>query len=1485
MRNLGVKNQQQIKRKRKAERRLRPTVLALEGRTLLSTFTVNSTADNGSTGTLRWAIGQANSDNQADTIVFSSLFNTPQTITLTGGPLALTDPATTTITGPAANLVTVSGNSASLVFDVEDGGSAALSGLTITGGNADYGGGVRNDGGALTVTDCAISGNTATLQGGGLATRFGGTTMLSGCSISGNSAADGGGVSNASASTLSLVNSTVSGNTASGKGGGLYNYATATLTDVTVSANSATTGGGLASSGSFAILTLTDTIVAGQKAGGDVAGALASVSAHNLVGDGSGMTGIENGSQGNQVGTAAAPIDPGLTPLGDYGGPTFTMALLAASPALGAGGTGAGVPTTDQRGFVRDGDIDIGAFQRPRGPLVVNTTADGIGSGPGLLSLRQAVNVANTVATADPITFSSLFDAPRTITLTGGVLVLADPATATITGPGADLLSISGNNTSGVFDIDADAAALSGLTITGGSVTSAPSSGGGLRNDGGKVSLSDCIITGNSAGNTSRAGGGLSNLNGGTMTLSDCAISHNFASSGGGGIYNGGMLSLSDCTISNNSTQIGLGGGMFNAPSSTVSLTSSTFSGNSANEGGGLVNEGTAALVNVTISGNSANDRGGGLFNSGAAALVNVTISGNSASAAGGGVYSGGPNGTLTLTNTIVAGQTGGGDIVGVAEPSSAHNLIGDGADLTGISNGSQGNQVGTDQAPIDPRLAPLGDYGGPTFTMALLAGSPAFGAGGSGAGVPTADQRGLARAGRVDVGAFQRSRGALVVNITAVGVGSGPGQLSLVQAVNLANSVATADPITFSSLFDTPQTITLTAGALVLADPATMTITGPGADLLTVSANKASRVFDIDGGSAALSGLTITDGNADSGGGLQNNGGTLTLSNCTVSGNAASKFGGGLYSDGSTVTLTNCTLNKNTASDCGAGLNFHGGTVKLTDCTISGNSVVLKSASTYRGGGVYMLGSTAALTGCTLSGNYAYSGGGLYNSDPSSGGKLTATGCTVSGNSANTGGGICNAGPMALTNCTISGNSATLHGGGLADFPATQMKSTETLTNCTVSANSAQAGGGLFLTGYATTLTNTIVSAQKAGLDVAGSFASVGVNDIGENFGILLAPLADYGGPTFTMALLPGSLPLGQGVTGPGIPTTDQRGQPRIGPIDQGAFQSQGFTLTPVNGSTPQSAVIGKTFANPLAVAVTANNPVEPVDGGVIFFYRPGSGASANLSSDSPVISTVQGVPQAFVNAAANSNPGNYSVTAAAASRNVGIGPDPAIFALTNPATLGLTQRPGPVRPGAPTTQSPSPTQGSNPSEVVVTDGAESLRAAIAYANSHHGPDTIILDPSGFHNKRRTITLIGGPLVLTDPATTTIIGPGTRRLTIRGGGKSRVFDIERGSLALSGIAITGGRAKRGGGIRNDAGTLSLTDVVIRNNSARRTGGGLFNSGTATLSDVVVQGNHARTGGNVANFGTLSLTDVTIPGKSVRVGSGIFSRRAPTLAR
>ena len=112
--------------------------------------------------------------------------------------------------------------------------------------------------------------------------------------------------------------------------------------------------------------------------------------------------------------------------------------------------------------------------------------------------------------------------------------------------------------------------------------------------------------------------------------------------------------------------------------------------------------------------------------------------------------------------------------------------------------------------------------------------------------------------------------------------------------------------------------------------------------------------------------------------------------------------------------------------------------------------------------------------------------------------------------------------------------------------------------------------------------------------------------------------------------------------------------------------------------------------------------------------------------------------------------------------------------------------------------------------------------------------------------------------MVLTDPATTTIIGPGARRLTLSGGGKSRVFEIEGGSLDLSGVTITGGKADRGGGVLNEGGRLALTDVVIQGNRARM-GGGLYNDGRTTLSRVLIEGNHATVGPEVFNTRAATL--------------------------
>ena len=115
---------------RKATRRRRPALEALEERRLLSTFSVTSVSDDGSAGTLRYEIGQANSNaGVADTINFDpTLFATPRTISVTSGELELTDAATTTISGPGAGLLSISGNNASRVFSINY-GSAGFPGL------------------------------------------------------------------------------------------------------------------------------------------------------------------------------------------------------------------------------------------------------------------------------------------------------------------------------------------------------------------------------------------------------------------------------------------------------------------------------------------------------------------------------------------------------------------------------------------------------------------------------------------------------------------------------------------------------------------------------------------------------------------------------------------------------------------------------------------------------------------------------------------------------------------------------------------------------------------------------------------------------------------------------------------------------------------------------------------------------------------------------------------------------------------------------------------------------------------------------------------------------------------------------------------------------------------------------------------------------------------------------------------------------------
>ncbi len=412
-----------------ARGRFRPDLLALEDRRLPSTFTVNSVADDGSIGTLRWAVEQANYGS-SNTVAFDpAVFGTARSILLSEGSLLLSS-GSITIDGPGAGLLTVEGKGIQRVFEVNAGVRASISGLTISGGSSTYGGGLF-DRGTATLSDCTISGNSATNGGGfygdgrliltdctisGNTAQYGGavwnrgTAALIGCTVSGNSAYMGGGVLNYKYGRANLTDCTIAGNSA-GLGGGLSNYGQANLTACTVSGNTAfnttpnpanNSGGGIYNySNQYGGKTiLVDTIVAGNSGPGsfasDIGGnnSVSVIGTYNLVGTG-GSGGLSNGRGGDIVLTSLDNLN--LAPLGDYGGPTPTMPLLPGCPAIGAGASASGV-TTDQRGFALDSPVDIGADQAVSVPLVVSVATDGAARPP----VNWTCAVRSTWRTSDP---------------------------------------------------------------------------------------------------------------------------------------------------------------------------------------------------------------------------------------------------------------------------------------------------------------------------------------------------------------------------------------------------------------------------------------------------------------------------------------------------------------------------------------------------------------------------------------------------------------------------------------------------------------------------------------------------------------------------------------------------------------------------------------------------------------------------------------------------------------------------------------------------------------------------------------------------------------------------------------------------------------------------------------------------------------------------------------------------------------------------
>src|SRR5262249_45366878 len=146
------------------------------------------------------------------------------------------------------------------------------------------------------------------------------------------------------------------------------------------------------------------------------------------------------------------------------------------------------------------------------------------------------------------------------------------------------------------------------------------------------------------------------------------------------------------------------------------------------------------------------------------------------------------------------------------------------------------------------------------------------------------------------------------------------PGHLSLREAVRLANANLGADAITFGGIFSDASADVISLGSALPDLTGELSITGPGADLLTVRRDSASafRIFTVaSGASVEIAGLTIANGNTTLGGGIYNQG-NLTVTNSTFSGNSAGG-GGGVYNFGM-LTVSNSTLSDNSAHNGGGG-------------------------------------------------------------------------------------------------------------------------------------------------------------------------------------------------------------------------------------------------------------------------------------------------------------------------------------------------------------------------------------------------------------------------------------------------------------------------------------------------------------------------------------------------------------------------------------
>jgi hypothetical protein len=994
----GVSRRGRRRRQRLAARRLVPWPEGLESRAVPSTLTVTSPADSGP-GSLRDAIAQAKTN---DTIKFARPVHV---ITLTSGELEINK--NLSIKGPGTSQLTVSGNNASRVFEIDVSQSVSISGLTIADGaasgllpilasgsySAGGGGGVLNNPGAsLTLDHVVVRDNQAdavsgyTVVGGGLLNV--GTASVQSCQFSNNEVLGGSGTDNIGGSagaaidnfggaSLTVTDSTFSNNRAEAAGGGFYfgiggavennaglngfappplsNPSTATFTHCTFSSNVATggagvlaNGGALCNEGIGTVVNLSACIVDGNQAVGGANDVSASFDSQAIGG------GLLNGSGTLNVKICLITNN---TALGGSDAP------ISNSDPYASGAFGGGIENNFD-GVLNIRDSTISGNVAQGGAMVSRPGPGGVAVGGGISNSPSAtMNMQNCVVSSN----SAVAGAGN-----AGVNIDIAPDQQAGFGFGGGI-DISNNRST---------ATIKNSVITCNTAIGGAGGGGNNGNSG--------LGGGIGVGQSSLLGSGFG-PDGSQLNLINSTVSNNGAVGGAGGTganggngFGGGLVITASCNATLSNSVI--------AQSSALGGTGGSGGTDGPGSGGGTDNSGNLSLSKCSVSQNQSTGGlgGGGVRNEAGASLTvdQSDFSSNTASVnATADVFGGGllNEGSATVTsskfssNSVVGGasfsQIGGSAGGGI---DNFHGAILSVSDSTFVNNqavGAAGPYYGLGGA-LDNNGGPGGDVPSTaTVTNCVFRGNLA-----------TVVAKGSGNGGALDnigAGSSLMIDSCTISDNLSVGGDGGDGETA--QSDGLGGGIMNQ----FGGVLLVTNSM-INRNLALAGNNATPTIDNPN-----TGAGYGGGIFGLISADTTVINSTISNNEARGGttatgsGGSAIGGGiglffqcTLTLIGCTINNNLADAgqgtdgasavaagfaAGGGIdVSRFSTATLTNCTINNNTAIGGTGGAGANGGNAYGGGIEV-GLNVVLGYAD----------GSSLQINDCTINHNKAKGGQG----------------------------------------------------------------------------------------------------------------------------------------------------------------------------------------------------------------------------------------------------------------------------------------------------------------------------------------------------------------------------------------------------------------------------------------------------------------------------------------------------------------------------